>query len=195
MSEQDGRATGPTASVAAEAFARLEGPEQLLSTAELDAVSTLGTVELRALRSRCEAAEEGVSYARRVLQGRLDILRARLSEQDEEAAEVLLGSLPAILADQGHVTDPLQARSTRVRVPPDAQRYTAVIDAVLTEDDLETIDQVDHADLDRVLQRLAWVEQELSRRRRELFVRIDAIRSELLARYKDGRADVRELLA
>lgn len=176
-------------------FAGLEGPEELLPEAQLEDLAALGTTELRALRSRFEAAEEGVSYARRVLQGRLDILRARLVERDEDAAAALVAALPTILADRGHVTDPMQARATRVRVPPDAERYTAALDAVLAEEDLDSLGEVAIAELDPVIDRLAAVEQELSERRRQLFTRIDAIRTELVARYKDGRADVRELLA
>ena len=194
MSEHDDRSTAASRRDPRGAFAGLEGPEDLLPAAQLADLSALGTAELRELRSRCEAAEEGVSYARRVLQGRLDILRARLGDRDD-GADRLLSALPAILADAGHVTDPLQARATRVRVPADAERYTAVIDAVLAEDDLESIDEVAIPDLDPVIERLAAVEQELSQRRRALFDRIDAVRAELVARYKDGRADVRELLA
>ncbi len=195
MSEQDDQPNGATRPDAGGPFSGLEGPEDLLPQAQLADLSTLETAELRELRARCEAAEEGVSYARRVLQGRLDILRARLGDLGEDQAEALRNALPAILADQGHVTDPLQARATRVRVPADAERYTAVVDAVLAEEDLDSLDQAVLADLDRVIERLGGVEQELSRRRRELFTRIDAVRAELVARYKDGRADVRELLA
>lgn len=191
MSEQDEQLSP---SGRPDPFAGLEGPEDLLPAARLAELSTIGTAELRELRSRCEAAEEGVSYARRVLQGRLDILRARLGDRDD-GADHPLSSLPSILADPGHVTDPLQARATRVRVPADADHYAAVIDAVLAEDDLERIDDVAIAELDPVIERLAAVEQELSQRRRALFERIDAVRAELVARYKDGRADVRELLA
>ena len=194
MSEQDDQPTAASRRDPNSAFAGLEGPEDLLPAAQLADLSALGTAELRELRSRCEVAEEGVSYARRVLQGRLDILRARLGDRDD-GTDRLLSALPAILADAGHVTDPLQARATRVRVPPDAERYAAIIDAVLTEDDLDSIDEVAIADLDPVIERLAAVEQELSHRRHALFDRIDAVRAELVARYKDGRADVRELLA
>ncbi len=194
MNEQHDQGADPARRGAEGSFAGLPGPEELLPQARLADLSALDTSELRALRSRFEAAEEGISYARRVLQGRLDILRARLGERDEDAAEALLSALPAILADRGHQADPAQARATRVRVPPDAERYTVVLDAVLAEEDLDAIDEVAIADLDPVIERLAGLEQELSQRRRELFARIDALRAELVARYKDGRADVRELL-
>jgi hypothetical protein len=60
-----------------EAFAQLPSPEALLAEDTLQRLDTLDTSELRRARAACEEAEEGISYARRLLQGRLDILRAR----------------------------------------------------------------------------------------------------------------------
>lgn len=182
-----------------DALAQLPSPEQLLSEDTLQRLDSLDTDELRRARAACEAAEEGISYARRLLQGRLDILRARLDERDEPEAGRLLAELPALLADDGHVADPAQARATRVRVPAGAERYSDLIDAVITEDDLPTLEGDDLqreelAGVERVTEALTAVERELSARRRALFTRIDALRAELVARYKDGRADVRELL-
>ncbi|MGM0617192.1 MAG: hypothetical protein ACQEUI_03510 [Actinomycetota bacterium] len=177
-----------------DALTRLPAPEALLAEDVLEHLDSLDTTELRRARSACEAAEEGISYARRLLQGRLDILRARLDERDEPQAGRLLAALPSLLADEGHVADPAQARATRVRVPADADRYSDLIDAVIAEDDLPSLDGDDLEDLERVTQALTAVERELSARRRALFARIDAVRAELVARYKDGRADVRDLL-
>lgn len=177
-----------------DALSQLPAPEALLAEDVLQHLDSLDTSELRSVRSACEAAEEGISYARRLLQGRLDILRARLDERDEPQAGRLLAALPSLLADEGHVADPAQARATRVRVPADADRYSDLIDAVIAEDDLPSLDGDDLEDLERVTQALTAVERELSARRRALFARIDAVRAELVARYKDGRADVRDLL-
>jgi hypothetical protein len=179
------------------AFAQLPSPEALLSEAALEQLDTLDTEDLRRIRSQCEVAEEGISYARRLLQGRLDILRAALDQSDHPGADGLLAALPAIMADQGHVSDPAQARSLRVRVPADADRYAALIDAVIAEDDVPQLPdraEDDLSGLQRVVEILTEVEHELSARRRALFSRIDGLREELLARYKDGRADVRDLL-
>ncbi|MFW6009856.1 MAG: ABC transporter substrate-binding protein [Actinomycetota bacterium] len=168
-------------------------PEQLLPAEQLDRLEELSTDELRARRADCERAEEGVSYARRLLQGRLDILRAELDRRDESGADDLLGSLPSILADGGSRSDALHARATRLRVPPDAGRYESAIDAALGTDP----EQVEEQQLDElvpVVDRLAELERELSAIRHALFERIDALRDELAARYKDGRADVQGLL-
>ena len=189
--------SGPTPSDPAveRAFARIPAPEALLAEEDLTRLAELDTDALRRLRGACESAEEGISYARRLLQGRLDILRATLNERDEPEAGRLLASLSTILADGGHVADPAQVRATRVRVPPHAADYTALVDDLVTEEELVSVDADGLDEVERMVSLLAAVEQELSQRRRALFRRIDALRGELMARYKDGRADVRELLA
>jgi len=186
---------GQDPSVETDLVAALPEPDALVPAGTLAEVASLPTVELRRLRNLCEEAEEGTSYARRLLQGRLDILRAALDERDEPAANDLLSSLPRILSDRGGHADATHARATRVRVPPGADRYAAALDAVLAEDGADGLEERSIDDLERLVVRLGAYEHELSVRRRALFDRIDALRSELADRYKDGRADVRELLS
>jgi hypothetical protein len=171
--------------------------ERILGPGALDDLGQRTTAEVRALRAAAEEAEEGVSYARRLLQGRLDILRAELlrrQETGDHSAGELLGRLPEILAgDQGH-SGPLQARSTRLRVPPTAEQHTREIDGILDEATLTRVTEMDVDALNGVIDRLGAKEQELSGLRRQLFTAIDTLRDELAERYKDGRASVTELL-
>lgn len=169
----------------------LPDPEALVPAATLGELGTLSTAAVRDRREACERAEEGVSYARRLLQGRLDLLRAELARRDDPAAASALDALPTILASDQPPTDPSQARAMRLRVPADADAYEAALDRIVVEAEVG-----DHAvdELADVIERLAAYEHELSGVRRALFDRIDALRDELAARYKDGRADVSELL-
>lgn len=169
------------------------GPETLLPREQLSRLAELTTVELRSLRAACEEAEEGVSYARRLLQGRLDLLRAKLEQRGADAD--LLEALPQILAADEQSTDPLHARSTRVRVPPSADAHVALLDTVVSESSLARLDELEMDEIDVLVARAADHEASLSMVRRALFERIDAVRDELAARYKDGRADVGELLS
>lgn len=152
---------------------------------------------LRAVRAEDETAEAAVSYARRVLQGRLDIVRAELErrlDQGSERASTLLDRLPALLAGDHVPTDPARARATSVEVPEAAEALVARIDADLGETVLSALNDRDDADIARLLDALERHERELSAARRALFDRIDAMRDELAARYKDGRASVADLL-
>ncbi|MFP4311663.1 MAG: ABC transporter substrate-binding protein, partial [Nitriliruptoraceae bacterium] len=88
------RGQGPGAAAVERALASLPAPEALVSEEQLAALEELDTATLRSLRARCETAEEGVSYARRVLQGRLDILRASLVAREDPGTTDLLDALP-----------------------------------------------------------------------------------------------------
>lgn len=169
-------------------------PEELLSDELLADLAALPTAELRLRRAACEEAEEGVSYARRLLQGRLDLLRADLRGRDGTGAARLLDSLPAILSGDESHGGPLQARATRLRVPPSADAHAQALDAIADEATLLNSDDLDLAALATLVEQLAEHERQLSALRHALFQRIDALRSELAARYKDGRADVGDLL-
>src|SRR6266496_6676237 len=68
-------------------------------------VDRLELEDLRKRRGEAEAEEEGISYLRRVLQGRIDILRAELLRRTAGGGERdvagLVAGLPLILSDAG----------------------------------------------------------------------------------------------
>lgn len=174
--------------------AGIPDPEQLLPASTLERLEELTNEQLRAHRAACEEAEEGVSYARRLLQGRLDLLRAELRRRDEDGIERLLDALPAILAGDDAPSDPMKARATRLRLPPSADAHAEAVDAIADEAALLRSSELPIDELHRLVDRVSEYEHELSRLRRALFDRIDALRDELARRYKDGRADVGQLL-
>jgi hypothetical protein len=169
-------------------------PQQLLPDAMLTELATLPTSELRSRRAACEEAEEGVSYARRLLQGRLDLLRAELAGRDGRGAASLVEALPGILAGGGSHGDPMKARATRLRVPPSADAHAEALDAIADEATLLDPRPLSLDELSDLVAALNEHERQLSTLRHALFQRIDALRDELAARYKDGRADIKELL-
>ena len=169
-------------------------PQQLLPEALLAELATLPTAELRTRRAACEEAEEGVSYARRLLQGRLDLLRAELVGRDEHGAAHVLAALPSILAGDRSHGDPMKARATRLRVPPSADAHAEALDAIADEATLLDPRPLSLDELSDLVAALNEHERQLSTLRHALFQRIDALRDELAARYKDGRADIKELL-
>jgi hypothetical protein len=167
--------------------------DRVLDDGYLAGLQSWSTAQVRTARAECEAEEEGISYARRVLQGRLDILRAELlRREDDDDAEDLLARLPDILSADHVASPPAKARSTRLRVPEDADRLEAEIDAIVGNADLGDRDT---DELAAVVERLGAHERHLSGVRRHLFDRIDALRDELARRYKDGTAAVSEILS
>lgn len=171
---------------------------RILDLAYLEGLDDRSTAEVRTLRAECEDAEEGISYARRLLQGRLDILRAELVRREEKGdgeATTLLGDLASILSHDQHGTmNPMQARATRLRVPPAAEHHERELDRIVDESQLARLHELPVDELAAIVDRLSAHERELSELRRQLFGRIDALRAELARRYKDGRADVSQIL-
>ena len=91
--------------------------DRVLDPGFTDGVDRLGLPELRARREEAEAEEADVSYLRRLLQGRLDILRAELvrrSAGGDQDVGGLLAGLPAILTDDAPGTF---SAVPRVQVP------------------------------------------------------------------------------
>jgi len=173
--------------------------ERVLDDGFIQGLDAMSTDELRARRADVQAEEEAVSYVRRLLQGRLDILRAELvrrtDEGDRNAAD-LLGRLSSVLADDATGgRDQLAARATRLRVPEGIDGYTDRLDEVLDVSALEELGGRTVETLQAFIDRLTDHERELSQLRQQLFVRIDALRAELAGRYKDGRAAIGDLLA
>jgi glycosyltransferase involved in cell wall biosynthesis len=171
--------------------------DDILDPSYLDGVEESSTAELRRMRAECEEHERAVSYTRRVLQGRLDILRAELLSREERgggAVESLLSRLPDILGHDHVATDPLQARATRLEVPAVAEPLERELDDIVDESRLDAVSEAETDELAQLIERLADHEGRLSTLRRDLFDRIDRLREELAARYKDGRANIGELL-
>lgn len=171
--------------------------DDILADTYLEDLEEVDTQELRRRRAECEEEEQGISYARRVVQGRLDILRAELlrrEEKGDQRAESLLARLPDILGKDHAATDPLKARATRVGVPALAEEYGEAVDAIVDESTLLGLPDLAGDALEALIDRLAEHERHLSGLRSQLFERIDRIRDELAARYRDGRASIGELL-
>ncbi|HYU58177.1 MAG TPA: aerial mycelium formation protein, partial [Actinomycetota bacterium] len=67
----------------------------------LDGLGDARIEELRRRRDECRAEIEYLSYLRRLLQGRLDILRAERGQRESGAAGSLVDRLPEILSGGG----------------------------------------------------------------------------------------------
>jgi hypothetical protein len=77
--------------------------DRLLSAGYQDGLDTLAMADLRERRHECHAVETGLSYMRRMIQGRLDIVHAEQARREggesTQGLEGLIEQLPAILAE------------------------------------------------------------------------------------------------
>ncbi|MBW3619854.1 MAG: aerial mycelium formation protein [Actinobacteria bacterium] len=155
------------------------------------------TDEIRRMRDECEEEESGISYARRVLQGKLDIVRAEVVRRRDAgsvtAASVLEG-LPGILGGDDVGSGRPATRVTRFLVPPSVQHHRRTVDQLADDTVLAKLRDRSDEELAELVERMAEKERELSSLRRLLLDRIDALQAELTRRYKSGAANVSELL-
>src|SRR4051794_3464603 len=170
------------------------GVDELLDPSFLDGVEQLSMADVRALRHRAEQEEVNLSYTRRLLQGRLDIVRRELQRRAEHDGRSLVDLLPEILAEKGR--GPAHGLGRHQTVQPSApEEYESWVNGLIPDVDLSGIGELPDADLERAARALAEAESGLSERRRGVQQVMDALAGELGRRYRDGEADVAALLA
>jgi hypothetical protein len=158
-------------------------------------LGSLGLDELRRRRDEAELEEADASYLRRLLQGRLDIVRAELARRAEHGAgadvHALIDRLPAILADedQGSFN-----AVPRVLVPSRADQHRRRVERLVSDDTLANLHQLDVDELEQAVNVLTSEEGRASAVRRQVLDVLDLLRSELTRRYREGAADVSQLL-
>jgi hypothetical protein len=170
------------------------GVDQLLDPAFLDGVQQLPMSEVRALRRRAEQAEVNLSYTRRLLQGRLDIVRRELQRRAEHDGRSLMDLLPEILAEKGR--GPAHGLGRHQTVQPQApEQLEHWVNGLARGVDLSDVPGLPDDQLETAARSLGAGERSLSERRRGVQQVMDALAGELGRRYREGEADVAQLLA
>ncbi|MFJ3899991.1 ABC transporter substrate-binding protein [Streptomyces sp. NPDC090025] len=152
--------------------------------------------ELRTLRRDAQGDEADLSYVRRMLQGRIDILRAELARRTDPEAPVL-DRLSEILADTPSRRQGAVARSARhvTLSTPRSEEYRRLATEMLSEVELSDLTARTDEELHAAMGRLAGYEQQVSRRRQQLQHTADDCSAEIARRYREGEAQVDDLLA
>ncbi|MFI6008017.1 aerial mycelium formation protein [Streptomyces sp. NPDC051243] len=161
-----------------------EQPEQDLTVLSLP--------ELRTLRRDAQSDEADLSYVRRLLQGRIDILRAELARRSPAGAASVVDRLPEILTDA-----PARQRSSARHVTlgtPQSEEYRRLAAEMLAEVELSDLEARTEAELNTAMGRLVRYEQQVSRRRQRLQRTADECSAEITRRYREGEAQVDDLL-
>jgi hypothetical protein len=165
-----------------------------------DRLSALSLPELRTLRREAQRDEADLSYLRRLLQGRIDILRAEVARRapagaastaaPEEASVV--ERLADILRDA-----PARHRSSARHLTlgtPQGEEFRRLAAEMLAEVELSDLDARTDLELKAAMGRLERHEQQVSRRRQRLQRTADECSAEITRRYREGEAQVEDLL-
>ncbi|MEV0988067.1 AmfC protein [Streptomyces sp. NPDC049949] len=174
--------------------AQRTGGEQALTTP----ATALGLPELRTLRRDAQRDEADLSYVRRLLQGRIDILRAELARRSDPEAPVtpeppVVDRLSEILADAP------SSRSASARhvtlCTPHSEEFRLLAAEMLSDVELSDLAARTDGELHDAMGRLVRYEQQVSRRRQQLQRTADDCSAEITRRYREGEAQVDDLLA
>ena len=168
--------------------------DALLDPSYLEAAAGLPMIEVRRERRRAEQAEVDLSYTRRLLQGRLDIVRRELQRRAEDDGRSLLDLLPEILSEKGRGPAHGLGRHQTVQ-PHEPDKLEHWVNSLAPGVDLSDIADLPDDQLEHAAHALADGERGLSERRRGVQHVMDALAGELGRRYRDGEADVAALLA
>ena len=168
--------------------------DELIKITEPTDLGTCSLADLRAIRDHFQDVEHGLSYARRIVQGRLDTLTVELERRSDDSPDAdLLARLPDALA--AHTRGPGLPRPVRDLEPPDwADDLLVELDQILPPSRLGDLAGMSEADLVDAASKVGTLERELSGLRSELHRRIDRVQDELVGRYRDG-ATVDDLLS
>jgi hypothetical protein len=150
-------------------------------------LSDLAEASLEDLRGRRETAEDvetQISYYRRLLHGRLDLLDFERRRRSGEEQRTLIEALPEILATG--MTSGAEPTLRHIETMPPLPSTTGrrLIDKIMDDGILTQLPDLSDDELSEAIDRLEEVEQELSAQRRQLHAVIDSLQEEIIARYR-----------
>ena len=167
--------------------------DRVLAGDFLDGLQEAPLAEVRGLRADAEQEEVDLSYTRRMIQGRLDILRAELNRRDGTSSATLVEGLAAILADEPR--GPARGSGRHVTVEPSrTDSHRRYVEALVADVDLSDVGARSTDELAHAMRTLSQEEVGLSTKRRAVQTVMDACSAEITRRYRDGEADVDTLL-
>ena len=174
--------------------------DRVLDPVFIAEAGSLDLSELRARRDDAEAEEADISYLRRLLQGRLDILRAELvrrSQGGDRDVAGLRAALPSILSNEvlgGEVSGRHNALP-RIQGPSHGDaRHRRRVERLVSDETLARLPDLDVDELTRVVETLSREEEAVSAGRRAVQRVVDVLHAELARRYREGTAQVSQLL-
>ena len=154
---------------------------RVLEPGYLDGLVDKAVDELRVMHAECLELETEVSYVRRLVQARIDIVEAELGRRATGGSlEDLINALPQILADPGPRAAPASSRLPLKLAPDEESEWAPELEE--TDTLLANLPALSEDELRDAVERLRTLERDVSDERRALFGVIDHIDQELAAR-------------
>jgi hypothetical protein len=161
--------------------------DAILDASFLEALDEVSPSELRERLRDARSEEDAISYIRRNLHGRLDLLGAELdARRTGRGTTGDVGSLAAALRDPSSSPSTTRGSRTGLGLRAAAVAGRRRSEQILGEDHLARLPELSVEEIDELVERISQTERQLSDQRRRLHEVIDTLEAELAARYKSG---------
>lgn len=167
--------------------------DKVLADDYADDLGGLDLDEVRTRRREAEQEEADLSYVRRMLQGRMDILRAELARRSGGGDTKIVEHLSQVLSDTAR-SDHGLGRFLRVE-PSRVDEHRRAVEQVIADVGVSEVEGHTDDDIRAALGRLEEFERAVSEDRHRVQQVMDALTAEVAGRYKSGAASVDDLLA
>ena len=168
--------------------------DRVLAAAFAEGMAALPLPEVRARRDEAAQEETDLSYLRRILHARIDIVRAEQRRRSEGGNASLVAELGRILSANA-VGPAIGSGRHQSMGPSRAEAHRRHVEAMVSDVDLSDVGSLSADQLDDTLVAYRAEEESVSHRRREVQQVMDAFNAEIGSRYARGAASVDNLLA
>lgn len=159
---------------------------------EPEYLEDIASIDLKVLRERritAEDVEAQISYYRRLLHGRMDLINFELSRRSGEEERTLIEALPEILASEMVLGTEPNLRYIETMPPLPTITGRRLIDKIMDDGVLTELPELSDDDIREAIDRLGDVENQLSAQRKRLHIVIDALQGEIVARYRTQQGE------
>ncbi len=167
--------------------------DRVLAPDYTEGVEQRPLVEVRELRDEAAQEETDLSYLRRLLHARIDIVRAE-QERRSSGGSAVVEQLATILSTNA-VGPATGLGRYQTHEPSRADAHQRHVEALVSDVDLSDVSKLSDDRLGEALETFIAEEASVSVRRREVQVVVDKLNAEIASRYQRGSASVDELLA
>ncbi|WP_030427144.1 RsiG family protein [Allokutzneria albata] len=150
--------------------------------------------EVRELRDEAAQEETDLSYVRRLLHARIDIVLAEQRRRSEGGPTSVVEQLVGILSENAVRSTGSLGRA-QMPEPSRAEAHRRHVETLVSDVDLSNVTSLTEEQIAHALRAYRAEEASVSGRRREVQAVMDKLNEEIARRYREGRASVDDLLA
>ncbi|HET6502218.1 MAG TPA: aerial mycelium formation protein [Amycolatopsis sp.] len=168
--------------------------DRVLNPGYVRGLEALSLAQLRERRDEAAQEETDLSYLRRLLHARIDIVHAEQERRKTGGQRSIVDQLATILSD--NALRPARGSGRHQALEPSrAGEHRRQAEALIGNTDLSDVGALDDEKLAATLHDYTEEESSVSSRRREVQEVVDLLNAEIAARYARGSASVDDLLA